>query len=578
MDTLVSLGSSAAFLYSAINTFVLGIPEQIYYETSAVIVTLILLGRFLESRARARTSEAIQKLMQRQPPVARVERASGVAEIPVEDVRTGDVILIRPGETLPVDGIVLDGRSAVDESMLTGESLPVEKKAGEEVIGGTLNGNGSLRYRATKVGEDSTLAQIVHLVEQAQAMKAPLQRLADRVSGVFVPVVVVISACTFLTWYFVLDHDFEVAMMNAVAVLLIACPCAMGLATPTAIMVGTGKGAESGVLIKGGESLERARSITTVVLDKTGTLSHGQAKVTDVVPAANGHNASPEELIALAAAIETHSEHPLARAIVRDAELHGMSIREAAGFEALPGQGARASVDGRELLIGNRGLLRSVGVDESSIESRMANLESEGKTVVLIADIATRTMIGMIAVADTLKPEAEEAVSCLRKMGLTVVMITGDNRRTAQAIARQTGIEDVLAEVLPAQKADAVRQLQSNGEIVAMVGDGINDAPALAQADVGIAIGTGTDVAIAASTITLLGGDLRSVARSIELSRQTVSIIKQNLFWAFGYNSLGIPLAAVGLLNPMFAAGAMAMSSVSVVSNSLRLRRFKFSV
>lgn len=607
MDSLVSLGTTAAFVYSAVNGFVLHMPQHIYYDTSAVIVTLILLGRYLELRAKTRTGEAIQKLMERQPPTARVERASIVLEVPVEEVRPGDVVVVRPGETIPVDGVVLEGTSAVNEAMLTGESLPVEKKAGDEVIGGTLNGNGSLRYRATNVGEDSTLAQIVRLVEQAQGAKAPLQRLADRVSGVFVPAVVLIAIGTFLLWYFGLHEDFASAMMNSVAVLLIACPCAMGLATPTAIMVGTGKGAESGVLIKGGEALERARSITTVVLDKTGTLTHGQPEVTDLVPCgpSGSGRVTPEELLRLAAAIEIHSEHPLARAILGRAQQSVPTFQAASGFEALPGQGARALVDGRQILVGNRAFLRAAGVETAPHEDQIAQLENEGKTALLVAETAAApapqkgltqiglaqiasskgpgnassmkqsALLGIIAVADTVKPEAKEAVSRLQRMGLEVIMITGDNRRTAEAIARQVGISQVLAEVLPAQKARAIQELQKQGKVVAMAGDGINDAPALAQADVGIAVGTGTDVAIAASSITLVGGDLRSVARSIELSRRTVSIIRQNLFWAFIYNSLGIPLAAAGLLHPMFAAGAMAMSSVSVVSNSLRLKRFR---
>jgi len=609
MDSLVSLGTTAAFVYSAVNGFLLHQPAHIYYESAAVIVTLILLGRYLELRARTRTGEAIQKLMERQPPAARVERSGQVLEIPIEDAQPGDIVLVRPGETIPVDGVVLEGASAVNESMLTGESLPVEKQAGDALIGGTLNGNGSLRYRATKVGKDSTLAQIVRLVEQAQETKAPLQRLADRVSGVFVPAVVAMAIGTFLLWHFGLHADFASSIMNAVAVLLIACPCAMGLATPTAIMVGTGKGAESGVLIKGGEALERARGITTVVLDKTGTLTHGQPEVTDIIPSGESMDGAvtAEELLRLAAAVEIHSEHPLARAILGRRERSAPSFGASTAFEALPGQGATARVDGRQILVGNRALLRAAGVNIAPHEDEIARLENDGKTALLVAETPAvaapqkgltqiglaqiglpkpgnsqntkkAALLGIIAVADTLKPEAKEAVTRLRQMGLEVMMITGDNQRTAEAIARQAGIGTVLAEVLPALKAQAIHDLQKQGKVVAMVGDGINDAPALARADVGIAIGTGTDVAIAASSITLVGGDLRSVARSIELSRATVRIIRQNLFWAFIYNTIGIPLAAAGLLHPMFAAGAMAMSSISVVSNSLRLKRFRTAV
>ena len=600
MDTLVSLGSSAAFLYSVANTFFLGMPEHIYYETSAMIVTLILLGRFLEFRAKGRTSEAIQKLVDRQPPMARIERASDVVEVAVEEVIAGDIVLVRPGETIPVDGHILDGGSAVNESMLTGESLPVEKNIGDEVIGGTLNGNGSLRYRATRVGEDTTLAHIVRLVEQAQSSKAPLQRLADRVSGIFVPVVVVIAAGTFLTWHFGMGGDFSSSMMKAVAVLLIACPCAMGLATPTAIMVGTGKGAEMGMLIKNGETLELARSISIIAFDKTGTLTHGKPEITDIVPASNTPYGivSTDDLLKLAAAVEIHSEHPLAHAVVRRANETITFLKTANNFEALPGRGARAQVEGRTILVGNRMMLRAAGIDVLPEEEQIAKLEAEGKTVLLVAEgappapamtkggLAQITLInpaksgrkpwlvGMIAVADTVKPEAREAVTRLRSMGLDVAMITGDNKRTAEAIAASVGITKIFAEVLPDQKAKAIQEMKREGKVVAMVGDGINDAPALAEADIGIAIGTGTDVAIATSNITLLGGDLRTVARSIELSRRTVGIIRQNLFWAFFYNSLGIPLAAAGLLNPMIAAGAMAMSSVSVVTNSLRLKRF----
>ncbi len=598
MDTLVSLGTTAAFFYSIAASFVLGRAEEVYYDTTAVIITLILLGRYLEQRARARTGEAIRRLLELQPQTARVVRNGAEVEVAIGEVAAGDMVVVRPGERLPVDGEVLEGASAVDESMLTGESLPVDKKPGDLVTGATLNAHGALRYRATRVGQDTTLAQIVRLVEQAQGSKAPIQRLADRVAGGFVPVVIVIALVTFGGWMLLGAGGLAAALIHAVAVLVIACPCAMGLATPTAIMVATGKGAESGMLIKGGESLEKACQLTTIVLDKTGTLTRGRPEVTDIVPL----GISEEELLRLAAAVEAHSEHPLGRAVVRAAE---QRLERAAGvgqlnvlqagkapvpqtgrpwlplsseFTALPGFGARASVNGHAVVVGTRELLRREGADPTPLEERLKALEDQGKTALLVAQDA-RAM-GILAVADTLQPEAPEAVAALKALGLEVLMITGDNRRTALAIARQAGIGEaqVLAEVLPQDKARRVEELQRQGKVVAMVGDGINDAPALAQADIGMAMGTGTDVAIEAADVTLVGGDLRAIVRAIQLSRRTVRTIQQNLFWAFVYNVIGIPLAALGYLNPMVAAAAMALSSVSVVTNSLRLRRFRPAV
>jgi Cu+-exporting ATPase len=571
MDTLVSLGTTAAFFYSTAATFFFARAGEVYYDTAAVITALILLGRFLEQRARARTGEAIRKLLALQPEIAHVIRDGREQDVLVREVARGDILQVRPGERIPVDGEVLEGASAVDEALLTGESLPVDKKPGDPVVGGTVNGHGALRYRATRVGSDTTLAQIVRLVEEAQVSKAPIQRLADRVAGVFVPVVILLAAATIAGWLLA-GAPFASALIRAVAVLVIACPCAMGLATPTAIMVGTGKGAESGVLIKGGEGLEKARSINSIVLDKTGTLTRGRPEVTAIVPV----EGSEEELLRLAAAIEQRSEHPLGRAVVRAAEQRQVAAPWPAvsDFAAAPGFGVTGRVEGRRVVIGTRDFLQQHGVDTAPLEPRLRQVEDAGQTALLVAMEGVPR--GIIALADVLKPEARQAVAALDDMGLEVWMITGDNRRTAAAIARQAGIagDRVLAEVLPQDKARQVRALQQKGRAVAMVGDGINDAPALAQADLGIAMGTGTDVAIEASEVTLVGGDLRAIVRAIRLSRRTLRTIRQNLFWAFLYNVVGIPLAAAGYLNPMFAAAAMALSSVSVVTNSLRLRRF----
>nr|MDP9486436.1 copper-translocating P-type ATPase [Actinomycetota bacterium] len=581
MNTLVAVGTSAAYLYSAGATLAPGLFDgraDVYFETSALIVTLVLLGRLLEARARGRTGEAIKRLAGLRAKTARVVRGDGEVDIPVEEVEVGDVVVVRPGERVAVDGIVVSGESAVDEAMITGEPIPVTKRVGDEVIGGTINKTGAFRFRATKVGRDTALAQIMRLVEEAQGSKAPIQRLADRISGVFVPVVLALATLTFFVWLlFGPEPAFTLALLNFVAVLIIACPCAMGLATPTSIMVGTGRGAERGILVKGGEALEAAHRLTTVVLDKTGTLTRGEPRLTDVVPA----NGLPEEeLLRLAASAERASEHPLAEAIVAGARGRGIRLADPEEFEAPTGRGVRATVEGRAVLIGSRKLMRESGVPEDGLAPRFEGLSAAGKTPVLVA--VDGRIAGLVAVADTVREESREAVETLKNMGLKVAMISGDDGRAAGAVAGELGIDRVLAEVLPEEKAGEVKNLQAEGEVVAMVGDGINDAPALAQADVGVAIGTGTDVAIEAADLTLISGDPRGVARAIRLSRATIKNIRQNLFWAFAYNVVLIPVAAgalypffgeAGLLNPVLAAAAMALSSVTVVTNALRLRR-----
>lgn len=586
MDTLVAIGTTVAYFYSVFVTFFPGTVERLgldpmpYFDVAAIVIGLILLGRFFEAKAKLGTSEAIQKLLGLQAKTARVVRDGKEIDVPVAEVQIGDVIRVRPGEKIPVDGVLLDGESSIDESMVTGESIPVEKTTGAAVIGSTVNKTGSFTFRATKVGKDTMLAQIIALVEAAQGSKAPIQRIADIISSYFVPIVIMLAIFTFMVWFvFGPEPALIYAILNTVAVLIIACPCAMGLATPTAIMVGTGKGAEHGILIKDAESLEIAHTITTVVFDKTGTLTHGKPVVTDIRAYSE---AKEESLLALAASLEKGSEHSLAEAIVQKAEEQKLSLLSVEKFNAIPGHGIEGLINGKRVVFGNRKLMNRDGISVETVEDDVRLWEQEGKTVMMLAQ--DKTLLGIIAVADTIKESAKEGVAALRTIGVEAIMITGDNTRTAEAIAKQIGITKVFADVLPQEKESHVRALQQEGKKVAMVGDGINDAPALAAADVGIAMGTGTDVAIEAANITLMNKDLRSIAMALVLSKKTMRTIKMNLFWAFGYNVLLIPVA-MGvlypffeiLLNPILASVAMALSSISVVTNSLRLKRVRLS-
>jgi len=585
MNTLVAVGTGAAFLFSVVATFfpgffiARGVTPDVYYEAVLFIIGLILVGNMFEARAKRQTSAALRALAELQPRTARVLRDGAEAEIPVEAVTHGDVVVVRPGERIPVDGEIVSGSSAVDESMLTGESLPVEKKTGDAVIGGTINRTGAFRYRARNLGADSVLSQIVRLMRDAQGSRAPIQRLADRISGIFVPIVMSLAVLTFVVWFVAAPEPSLIpAFAAAVAVLIIACPCAMGLAVPTAVMVATGKGAQLGVLIKGGEALQRARDVSVVVLDKTGTVTEGRPTVTDLVLAPAARGAWTEDsLLRLAASLEAGSEHPLADAIVRQARDRGVELAEAEGFQSVTGRGATGVVDGHALAIGNEALMADYAVDVAPLRADAERLAAQGRTPVYVN--VDGALAGLVAVADPIRESSREAIRRLRTMGLEVVMLTGDNRRTAEAVAREAGIDRVVAEVLPEGKVAEVKRLQTRGKVVAMVGDGVNDAPALAQADVGVAIGTGTDIAMEASDVTLMRGDLRGVASAIELSRRTLRTMKQNLFWAFVYNVVGIPVAAGVLypafgilLSPILASAAMAFSSVSVVMNSLRLR------
>ncbi len=577
MNTLVAVGTGTAYIYSTIAVLfpeLLNLPNaagHIYFDTAVIIITLILMGRLLEARAKSKTSSAIKKLLGLQPKTARVVRNGIQSDISVKDVIHGDTIIVRPGEKIPVDGTITEGFSSVDESMITGESIPVEKTAGTKVIGGTINKNGSLTIKASAVGKDSVIARIVKLVEEAQGSKAPIQSLADKVASIFVPVVIGIAVITFLIWYFIIGIPFTSAMLNFIAVMVIACPCALGLATPTAIMVGTGVGASNGIMIKNAESLERLNSVTTVVFDKTGTITIGKPVVTNIV---TKNGIDENDLLRMAASVESKSEHPLGTAIVEFAASKNIKLDEITDFNSLTGNGIEAYSGDTKIIIGNPALMKNKEIRlNPEVIQEIEILSNEGKTVILVS--VGKELAGMIAVADVLHNETRKVISELKKKKIQAVMLTGDNKRTASAIAKEAGIELVFSDVMPAEKAEIIGKLQAEGAVVAMVGDGINDSPALARADVGIAIGTGTDIAIESADITLINGNINEILSALNLSHKTIRTIKQNLFWAFIYNVIGIPLAALGLLNPMIAAGAMAMSSVSVVSNSLRLRKSK---
>jgi Cu+-exporting ATPase len=581
MDSLIAMGTTAAIIYSLYSVYRIFIGdfdavEGLYFETAGVIITLILLGKYLESVSKGRTSEAIKKLMGLAPKTAIVIRDGKEFEVPIDDVEIGHIILVKPGEKIPVDGVVLEGHTSIDESMLTGESIPVEKKAGDQVYAASINKNGMIQFKATKVGGDTALAQIIKLVEEAQGSKAPIAQMADIVSGYFVPIVFVIAVAAFLAWM-ISGESLIFSLTIFIAILVIACPCALGLATPTAIMVGTGKGAEYGILIKGGEALETTHKINTIVFDKTGTITEGKPVVTDVITA-NGEEKN--HIIQIAASAEKGSEHPLADAIVKAAEKEKLEFLKVDHFEAIPGHGIEVEINGIQVLLGNRKLMNERNIPLAELEAKSDVLAGEGKTPMYLA--MNQKMSGIIAVADVVKESSFKAIEKLQSMGIEVAMITGDNRKTADAIAKQVGIDRVLAEVLPQDKSNEVKKLQAEGKKVAMVGDGINDAPALAQADIGIAIGSGTDVAMESADIVLMRSDLMDVPAAIQLSKSTIRNIKQNLFWAFGYNVVGIPVAAGllhifggPLLNPIFAAAAMSLSSVSVLTNALRLKKFK---
>jgi Cu+-exporting ATPase len=579
MHTLIAIGTSAAWLYSTIVTFFPNFfpRAEVYFDTATLIIALILTGRLFEDIAKGKASDAVRKLMDLQPKLARLIKDGKEIEVPVEKIQLGDILIVRSGEKIPTDGIVIEGHSSVDEKMITGESMPVGKKVGDEVIGATINKVGMLKIKATKVGADTTLSQIIKLVEEAQISRAPIQRLADVVSSYFVPIVILVAGIAFFVWYLIGLQSFQFSLTVAIAVLIIACPCALGIATPMAIMVGTGKGAENGILIKGGEYLEKAHKLQAMVFDKTGTLTKGEPSLTDIIPL-SGLN--EEEVLKLAAIAEKGSEHPLGEAIIRGAKDKGIDIPDPAKFDVVPGHGVKAEYNGKKILLGNRKLMKDNKIDIEKLEDKISALEEEGKTAMVLA--LDGKVIGIVAVADTLKDYSKEAIEALQSMGIDVIILTGDNKRTADAIARKLGIKRVLAEVLPKDKVNEIKRLQQEGRIVGMVGDGINDAPALAQADIGIAIGSGTDVAKETGGILLIKEDLRDVVTAIKLSRKTVRKIKQNLFWAFAYNTALIPVAAGILypsfnilLHPIFAAAAMGLSSLTVVGNSMLLRRFK---
>ncbi|MEW6044852.1 MAG: heavy metal translocating P-type ATPase [Thermoproteota archaeon] len=573
MDLLISVGTLVAYIYSTIVVFlpdVLPVKERdVYFEVSAVIIAFVLLGKFMEEAIKKKGSAAVRKLLDLRPTMATLLKDDSEVEIPAIQVQVGDILLIRPGEKIPTDGTVIEGASSVDEKMITGESMPVDKKEGDSVIGATMNKQGLLKIKATKVGKDTTLSQIAHIVEQAQSSSTKIQRLADSISAKFVPAVVLVAVATFVVWFFVFG-SFVTGLLAFIAVLIISCPCALGIATPAALMVGVGKGAEAGILIRGAEYLERSQKITTIVFDKTGTLTKGEPSVTDIVAFDSfGEN----QIIEYASSVEIGSEHPLAQAILRDATMKNIPIKNPQNFEAVSGMGVKAQVNGKQVLFGNRKLLRKFGIPTDHIEQKMESLESEGKTVMIVA--VDQIIAGLVAVADTLKESSRSAIESLKLLRIETVMLTGDNEKTAKAVAKNVGIDKVIANVLPAEKADVIKKLQAEKKVVAMVGDGINDAPALAQSDIGIAIGSGSDIAKETGGIILIKDDIMDVARAVRLARATMKKIRQNLFWALIYNTAAIPIAAIGLLSPIIAAAAMAFSSISVIGNSYFLKRFK---